>query len=185
MKNVFILVLGLFVSNAQADVINAFTAEYDVTKWALTTPGNSSATFSQDQTTLTQKSNDNGSGLAVTDTIISTGAHTNGIVSFDWSYSTGDAPMWDYFGWLLNDDFTLLSDISINALEAQNGSAFFQVNTGDIFGFRTVSADSIFGASTTEISNFTFTEVPEPSVIAFFALACGFIYSSRKNKKSL
>ena len=36
MKNIFILVLALFVSTANADVINAFTAEYDASQWEKT-----------------------------------------------------------------------------------------------------------------------------------------------------
>lgn len=55
MKNVFILVFSLFISTANADVINGFSVEYDPTKWERTIdvndadnsdPINSSAEFS-------------------------------------------------------------------------------------------------------------------------------------------
>ncbi|MGJ8693543.1 MAG: PEP-CTERM sorting domain-containing protein [Thalassotalea sp.] len=185
MKNVVILFLGLFVSTAQADVINAFDMEYDTSNWVIAGDANFSDIDPVDtiDDTLTQISNDDISGSEFnTDTTIA--AHSNGIVSFDWLYTTIDGPEFDYFGWLLEGQFTLLTDISVNAEELQQGSASFMVNVGDIFGFRTVSTDSGFGSSETIVSNFSFTEVPEPSSIAFFALACALISFSRKNKKA-
>lgn len=191
MKNVFILALGLFVSSAQADVINGFTAEYDASKWQIIEDGGSAEFTDVNPVdgvldTLTQISANDGvlfsNDESFTDTIFLDGAHTDGYVSFDWLYNTADEPEWDIFGWLLNDVFTPLSDISPSASDIQSGSEMFVVNSGDIFGFRTYSPDSAGGSSVTEISNFSFTEVPEPSSIAFFALLCAYISFNRKQK---
>lgn len=181
MKNIFILVLALFVSTANADVINAFTAEYKASDWTIIENGGE-VTFKNGDTVLEQvSSNDGVTDNAFTDTVFDS-AHTDGTISFDWLYSSIDAPKYDYFGWLLNDQFTLLSDISDDAEINQQGSEAFTVKQGDIFGFRTVSIDSMFGSATTVISNFKFTtsEVPEPSSMAFFALVCIFIGLNRR-----
>lgn len=181
MKNIFILVLALFVSTANADVINAFTAEYDASNWQLT-QDHGSAVFSDDKTELTLvSSNDGQTADAITDAIFGN-AHADGIISFDWLYTSDDFPFFDYFGWLLNDDFSLLSDRGDNAERRQEGSAEFAVEQGDIFGFRMISVDSMEGSATAQISNFQFTasEVPEPSSMALFALVCIFIGLNRR-----
>ena len=187
MKNIFILVLALFVSTANADVINAFTAEYDASQWEKTVnwnlaPSEEPVSFNDDNTELALvSSNDLTTDNAITDAIFGN-AHADGIISFDWLYNTIDNPMSDYFGWLLNGQFTYLSDISDDAETRQLGSEAFAVKQGDIFGFRTVSTNSQFGSATTEISNFQFTasEVPEPSLMALFALVCIFIGLNRR-----
>ena len=73
-------------------------------------------------------------------------------VSFDWDYSTMDGPGFDSFGYLLNGAYTELTDpVGSNN---QNGSAAVAVAPGDVFGFRSLSTDGLFGPSTTVVSNF-------------------------------
>ena len=74
-------------------------------------------------------------------------------ISFDWVYSTDDGPQWDSFGYLLNGVYTELTDPAGDL--NQSGSAGpISVAPGDVFGFRSYSADGAFGAATTVVSNF-------------------------------
>lgn len=85
---------------------------------------------------------------------------TTGSISFDWFYTTKDinsSARWDSFGWLLNRDGTTLSTVTRSAPESsqQSGTALFQVNAGNIFGFFAWSLDSFNGSSSTRIENFS------------------------------
>lgn len=89
-----------------------------------------------------------------------TTAAATGSISFDWFYTTKDinsSAHWDSFGWLLNGDSTTLSTAARSAPESrqQSGTALFQVNAGDIFGFFAWSLDSFNGSSSTRIENFS------------------------------
>jgi hypothetical protein len=83
-----------------------------------------------------------------------------GTVSFDWAYSTADGPFYDSFGYLLNGDFTQLTDNGGG--QVQSGSASFSVLAGDVFGFRQNSFDSCCGRASTTISNFNAPAAPGP-----------------------
>jgi hypothetical protein len=73
-------------------------------------------------------------------------------ISFDWMYSTDDGPGFDSFGYLLNGVYTELTDPA--GTNNQSGNAAVSVVAGDVFGFRSQSADGQFGAATTVITNF-------------------------------
>lgn len=111
-------------------------------------------------------------------------ALAEGMVSFDWEYSTEDDPEFDTFGWLLGDVYTQLSDDSLG--QQQSGSTMFNVLAGDIFGFRVHSVDSVFGAATATISNFSApasapSPVPVPAAAWLFGSALlGFLGFSRR-----
>ena len=113
-------------------------------------------------------SSDGGGGASFTDFTIT--ALSDLTVTFDWDYLTSDTdgPHWDPFGYLLNGAFTQLT---VNTgLDAQNGTASFFVLTGDVFGFRAWSRDSIFGSATTSVTGFS--AVPLPSSLSL--LSCAF-----------
>lgn len=180
MKYALIFILSLVTSFAHAGVINAFEGQYDLNLWTHEDNGGQ-IILTDAPNSLTQVSSDSGSGVEeFTDSTIE--AQDNGLVSFDWVYSSNDlTPAFDQFGWLLNGDFFKLT--IDNAGTDQSGSASFLVNIGDIFGFRTLSTDSGFDSATTLISNFTIdiTEVPAPSTLILLALA---IIAVRYNRKS-
>lgn len=183
MKNAFILVVSLFISTAHADVINAFSADYDISNW-IQSPDGGSIDTSLAPNSVSLTSADGQQVATEANTNLTIEVTSDGTISFDWLYNTTDDPAADPFGWLLNGAFNLLSDInSFNG--SSDGSEAFEVSQGDIFGFNINSFDSQFGAATAVISNFKFTsEVPAPSTIVFFALACGFIAYSRKKMKA-
>jgi len=74
-------------------------------------------------------------------------------VSFDWDYSTIDSPLFDSFGYLLNGAYTELTNPA-GANNQSGNSGVIAVAPGDVFGFRSYSADNVIGAATTVISNF-------------------------------
>ncbi|CAG7857280.1 hypothetical protein MCAMS1_02048 [biofilm metagenome] len=127
----------------------AFVGAYDIANWTPTSNGGSiNTTGAPNSVVLT--SSDNGGGSKNQDFTIT--AVADGIVSFDWSYSTSDwNSSYDPFGFLRNNIFTQLTT---NNLSAQSGSFILNVLVGDIFGFRAHSTDSIYGSASTTISNF-------------------------------
>ena len=77
----------------------------------------------------------------------------DGTVSFDWDYETDDSPFFDIFGYLLNGDFTILTDHD-GGTTPDSGSESIPVEAGDVFGFRMDATDDCCGEGITDISNF-------------------------------
>lgn len=161
MKNIIksIIILSLLMAGSvQAAFVNA----YDVTKWTKTTNGGSISTIGTPNSVVLTSSNNGGGNKNQDFTIAAAG---DGIVSFNWNYTTtDDNSVWDSFGWLLNGVFTKLT---VNgAILTQSGTVSFNVFTGNVFGFRANSLDSVFGAATTTVSSFNApSAVPVPAAI--------------------
>ena len=136
MKNIVKSVLFLSLIMA-GSVQAAFINSYDVTKWTKTTNGGSINTAGAPNSVVLTSSN-NGGGAKNQDFAIA--AAGDGIVSFNWNYTTADDnSVWDSFGWLLNGVFTKLT-VDGTAL-TQSGIVSFNVLTGNVFGFRANSLD--------------------------------------------
>jgi hypothetical protein len=108
----------------------------------------------------------NGSGFpGTTDLFINAAA--SGAVSFQYSYSSIDAPGFDFGGYLISGVFTPFPD--------QAGSITFPVVVGQSFGFEVMTADNTGGPGVVTISDFSApgTAVPEPRYSAFVALCVG------------
>jgi hypothetical protein len=110
-------------------------------------------------------------------------------ISFAWSYTSNDrdGPFYDPFGWLLNNDFTILTgtlhrgclfEVFLGGRQPecdQSGLVSFLVAPGDVFGFRAASLDSAEGPAITRVSNFSATTpVPEPSTFILVGSVCLF-----------
>ena len=91
--------------------------------------------------------------------------------------------MYDPFGYLLNGAFTKLT--SDGGGLTQSGSASFSVLSGDVFGFRQNTWDSIFGRASTTISNFNgptaAASVPGP--LPILGVGAAFAYSRRLRRR--
>lgn len=150
-----------------------FTGPYDHSNWTFN-PGTGNGFFVSSPTTLSLTGNDDASGLPV-DTLYTIAAAADGVVSFDWTYSSIDVGTWDYGGFYLNGTFTVLAD------NANQGSGFFSTNVmaGDIFGFFVFSEDGQFGPGVLDISNFS-APVPAPAALAL--LAVGGIAQLRRSR---
>ena len=174
------------LSPVHAGLINDFTGAYDVSNWTSTIGGDGSVNTSGAPNSIVLTGADDGSeddgGVAqnVDFTIAAMGA---GSVSFSWAFSSFDSggPSWDPFGYLLNNTFVQLTDGA--GSNSQSGLASFAVMTGDVFGFRQASEDSLFGAGVTTISVFSApTAVPEPASLALLGIGLaglGFIRRRR------
>jgi hypothetical protein len=99
----------------------------------------------------------------------------DGLISFDWSYSSVDTPGYDVGYFLLNGIPFFLSDT-----DGDSGSILgIPVLTGDVFGFGVDTGDNYGGPGLLTISNFS--EVPEPATFALMSTALiGFILVRKK-----
>jgi hypothetical protein len=162
--------LGLAATPAQA--LTLFEGTYAPANWAQSIGGDGSINTGGAPTSVTLNGSDDSSAFANTDFTIS--APLGGTVSFDWSYTTNDFPFWDPFGYLLNGTFNQLTNNSGG--QAQSGSAAFNVATGDVFGFRQNTDDSLFGRASTTITNFN---APVPGPLPLLGAGAAFGWSRR------
>ncbi len=122
----------------------------------------------------------NGSGLSgTTDLVVH--ATADGIVSFEYSYSSFDDPGYDWAGYLLKGNFVILADTN-----GQGGLVQFPVLTGDSFGFRVLTDDNTVEPGILTISRFSApgsASVPEPSTLWLVAAACLPILAARRHPR--
>ncbi|HAX77143.1 MAG TPA: PEP-CTERM sorting domain-containing protein [Cyanobacteria bacterium UBA11372] len=167
----------------------AFITPYDPSNFTLTnTNANGFVDTTGAPASITLTGGDNLSGVFGT-TDYTTTALFQGLVSFNWEYfSFNSSPELDPFGFLLNGNFTQLTDN--NGSTSQSGIFNISVNTGDIFGWRVATIDNAFGPAKVTLSNFNAstpaTDVPEPSsilaILTFGALGLGSAFKSQQNQ---
>jgi len=151
-----------------------FDGNYAPGNWTKTTSGDGVIDTSGAPISISMTSNNNEVGNLNQDfTIV---LLTNGVVMFDWDFSTtdvgldfGDEAFYDPFGYLLNGTFFKLT-LDYGGVN-QSRSESINVNIDDVFGFRANSYDGGFGAATTVISEFSVLlssgthSMPEPSTM--------------------
>lgn len=153
----FILIVSLSSAAHATVIVNDFSGFYAPGNWTTVESGDGVINTSGAPGSISMTSNDAGGGNSNQDFTISLLA--DGWISFDWSYITTDwGPRYDPFGYLLNGSFYQLT-LNRGAVN-QNGSESIAVSIADIFGFRANSYDSIFGAATTVISEFSGPDNP-------------------------
>lgn len=173
MKNIFSLIgisALLGPTAAAAVVFNDFAGPFAPENWTQLKTGfvtNGSVDVSNAPTSIILNGSDDGGSPSEDPSSVdfTIKALYTGIVTFSWVFNTTDIPAFDPFQWFLNDNPLTLSNS-----DGQSGTSIFNVNAGDIFGFRQHSVDSSYGAASTTISNFSFeatdiSAVPEPSGI--------------------
>jgi hypothetical protein len=167
MASVLAVVAGAaFAGVAAAD----FTGDYAPANWTLDTNGNG---FVQqhDASTLVLVGSDAGSlGFEYADLIVT--VPTGGTISFDWSYSSTDAPGFDA-GFYFAGGFVFLSDTNGDSGTVTGVS----VGSGDLFAFSVESTDGLFDPGVLTITNFNY--VPAPGALAVLGLA-GFAARRRR-----
>lgn len=201
MKTLFALTILLFMSAANAEIIDHADGYYDFSNWNQTLNGGEIYEEYSPSLVMLISNNSRDATWGSSNPPLNEGPyHTdftivalqNGVVKFDWLYSTSDidGPSLDPFGYLLNGVFNQLSinviaEYEYQPFEPQSGTASFAVRAGDIFGFRAISIDAIEGSSETKISSFSVTTVPVPATIPLFALGMICLAFFRKSRGSL
>ncbi|NQW39484.1 MAG: PEP-CTERM sorting domain-containing protein [Cyanobacteria bacterium] len=171
--------LGLAASPAQA--LTQFAGDYAPTNWTQSIGGDGSIDTSGAPVSIILRGSDDSSGGQNTDFTIA--APTAGTVSFAWNYSTAELnSAYDVFGYLLNGAFTQLT---LNGITNQSGTTSFSVLTGDVFGFRQNTQDSLFGRASTTISNFNGPTAPAsvPGPLPILGVGATFAYSRRLRRR--
>ena len=163
--------LGLAATPAQA--LTLFGGTYAPANWTQSIGGDGSINTGGAPNSVTLISA-NDLSLSNNNTDFTISAPVGGTVSFDWSYTTPENPFWDPFGHLLNGSFNQLTNNSGGP--TQSGSAAFNVATGDVFGFRQNSDDSLLGRASTTISNFN---APVPGPLPLLGAGAAFGWSRR------
>ncbi len=162
----------------------SFEGYYDVSNWQTTiTPGSDASidlNNAPNSITLTGGNNaiDPEELFATIDFTIS--ADATGMLSFNWSYETTDeSAEWDPLSFLHNGtEYALSAD---GGSLTQSGVFDFNVQLGDIFGFRQASLDSLFGSAESTISNFS-APVPLPGALVLFGIALASLNVFRRNR---
>jgi hypothetical protein len=151
--------LGLAANPAQA--ITLFAGPYAPANWTQSIGGDGSINTSGAPGSIILNGSNDGSGAQNVDFTIT--APAAGTVSFNWSFSTNDvSAFYDPFGYLLNGNFTTLTNPSV---DNQSGPSTFSVVQGDVFGFRQRTTDSGGGRASTTISNFNGPTPAPPSSV--------------------
>ena len=155
-----------------------FTGDYAPENWAATNTGGS---VTNDGSTAVITGPDEG----IQDSIFySIQIAEDGFLQFDWEYTNllGDYGSYDYAGWIIGNDFTLLAtnDDALNS--PAFGSESISVQQGQFFSFVVTSFDGEFGAGQLTITNFD-AVVPEPSAMGILAAGTiGGLLASRRRK---
>jgi hypothetical protein len=168
--------LSFIATPALAD----FSGTYAPVNWTASTEDDGTINPAGAPGSISMTSGNSGSGFS-SNQDYTIGILANGVITFDWNFLTndtgdigGDEAEFDPFGYLLNGVFTQLT--LNNGGVNQSGSESINVSNLDVFGFRAHSLDSVFGAATTVISEFSGPEasitstpvsgtVPEPSTM--------------------
>ena len=176
LAGICITVVSVFLLAAHAIAIPipvGFEGTYDPSNWDITltnSDGDVDTSYAPESISIIGSDIGRGGSGDTDFTITSPG---DGIVSFDWFYTTEDvSPIWDPFGFLINGNFEALS------LRNQSGSSSFMVSAGDIFGFRIHSVDNIFGPGMVDISNFSGPDsapIPNPEPATLILLGSGLV----------
>ncbi|WP_051906941.1 hypothetical protein [Methylomarinum vadi] len=186
---IFQILLALYVIGATGVVQASFVDYYDVGNWTTNIDpfgSDASIDLSDAPNSITLISGNNGISYPgfLSNIDFSITAQATSTISFDWTYATNDSDgsaQWDPFFLLHNgDEYLVLS--GSNAVN-QTGHFEFDVQAGDLIGFRMQSLDSLFGSASTTISNFnTQAPVPAPGGLPLLAIALASLKAFRRKR---
>jgi hypothetical protein len=176
-----LVILGALATQAHA----SFVGYYSLNQFTLTNTESDGHAQTPDggATVVITGPNDGSGNQGTTDLTIQAAA--NGIVTFNWSYSSLDLPQFDDAGFLLGGNFTLLADA-----DGESGHVSFAVATGEVFGFEMASVDNQGEPGILTVSNFSVplpvTGIPEPAPAVLLAVSGAIVaaYTSRARSVS-
>lgn len=157
-----------------------FSGLYSHPWWFDVTVPTSTASWAGDENSLTIVGNNINNGSAPDYARYTHWAEADGLVSFDWLYTSIDQGQFDHGGYMINGVRTELAD---NSQAPASGSVSFNVVTGDIFGFYVYSADGQEGPGILQITHFSApVPVPEPATMTCLGLGLTAIIAKRRRK---
>lgn len=121
----------------------------------------------------------NGGGLPGTTDLLAI-APADGMVSFDYLYSSQDTPGYDMGGYVVQGVFTELADTDM-----ESGSASFSVTSGESFGFRVATVDNEGEPGIFTVSNFDApgAATPEPGTMLLMLGGLILINTIERNRR--
>lgn len=174
MKKPFLLLLALVVFNicnpvkAQNQVYamqNGFYEYYDISNWELH-PNSGSIDISGTPLSIEFESGDSGDPDT---TYIQIEIPADGIVQFNWSYSTSDDPVWDYPFYMINGTPHPFSSYDFYGANTQSGVEIINITKGQTFALGVYTEDGQEGSATIEAFSFSAPVVP----VSFIAVLSG------------
>ena len=164
------LVSILALSAPARAITFGFTGDYAPSNWNLTNlNADGSVNTSNAPNSITLTGGDNGSdSLGITTYSIT---NTNPLpvnISFNWLYSSLDAPGFDLFAVNQNGSYTTI------ATSDAGGTYTTLIPNGNTFGFSIATNDNLFGRGSVTISDFSATPVPFESNAAPAGMAIVF-----------
>lgn len=153
-----------------------FSGAYDPTNWTTSFGGggDGSVDTTSAPSSIEITGPNNGQANSYVDYTIT--APAAGVVTFSWMYNTIDDPGHDSFGYLVDGNYTLLTD---DAFSYFTDTTNFNVSAGAEFGFRIFSVDGSFDPGIATIESFSgpapsaSTAVPGPLPLLGMAAAFG------------
>lgn len=136
---------------------SGFAGDYDPANWTFTNTNSDGFVDTSDApNSIILVGGDNNSGEPG-DTDYTINVACGGEISFDWEYQTIDGPFFDPAGYLINGNFTHITDDE--GSHSQSGTTTVMVSDADTFGYRVHTIDNIFGEGA--LTNITNLQTPD------------------------
>jgi hypothetical protein len=149
------VLLGLLMATIGLTEASAGSIPYSLNFFVLTNSNADGTAVSPDGgISIVITGGNNGSGLSGFTDLLAT-ATKSGAIPFQYTYSSADAPGFDWAGYVIGTQFTRLADT-----DGQTGFATLLVSAGQTFGFRVETDDNTGEPGVFKVSDST---VPEPS----------------------
>ena len=134
--------------------ITGFTGQYQPASWStVNTNSNGSVNTAGAPANIIMTSSDNGTASAGS-TDFNITIPCNGILSFNWSYSTSDGSQFDMPRYSLGGSpYAIFPGYSFSGGNSQSGTFNMNVTAGQVFSLQAYSTDNVAGPCTITISN--------------------------------
>jgi len=166
-KKLACILLAIVASAIGSSPVRAdFTGDYAIANWTFSNnPAGTAGSFNTVPGPPIQLFVVGGNAGIAGDSDFTITVVEDGEISFDWGYESIDIEDFDLGGYVLNGTFTQLAGTD-SQVPFFNGTATVPVVAGDIFAFRSLTTDGLFGNGTLGITDFNFVGAgAEPSIL--------------------
>ena len=147
----FIYEIDLAVTPSTID----FTGDFAVQNWLVVQEDGGTVTFNGTSSVTLVSPNDGGcpGGAEASMSIV---APYDGTLTFDYDYSTVDAPFWDYYVASIDPNGNTTEYVNTQNQSTASGSVSIPVVQDEVIYMAAISLDCVFGSGTANVSNFVF-----------------------------